>query len=224
MIQVHHLEYSRSQRILWLLEELNMPYEVKLYKRNPKTKLAPPELKAIHPLGKSPVITDQGLNFAESGAIIEYLLDRYDSEGKLRPVALSPERIRCNYWMHYAEGSLMPPLVMALVFRELGKARVPFFVKPILKGIVKKVNAMYLGPQMKLQFDFMEQELSKGPWFAGEKFTAADIQMSYPIEGGMSKDSFANQYPRLQAYIARVKERPAYQRAEAKVGDFGVPK
>jgi len=111
-----------------------------------------------------------------------------------------------------------------LVFRELGKARVPFFVKPILKGIVKKVNAMYLGPQMKLQFDFMEQELSKGPWFAGEKFTAADIQMSYPIEGAMSRDSFANQYPRLQAYIARVKERPAYKKAEAKVGDFGVPK
>lgn len=223
MITVHHLEYSRSQRVLWLLEELGVPYELKTYKRNPKTKMAPPELKAIHPLGKSPVITDDGQVIAESGAIIEYILDRYDTKNSLRPPHGTPEYLQYNYWLHYAEGSLMPPLLVALIFGEVQKAKLPFFVKPIVNGIVGKVRGAYLGPQIKLHYGFMEQELKKKPWFAGPNFTAADIQMSYPLEAGISRGTAANDYPKIQDYVKRMKERPAWQRAEAKVGDFGTP-
>ncbi len=223
MITVHHLEYSRSQRVLWLLEELGVPYEIKTYKRNPKTKLAPSELKNIHPLGKSPIITDDGQVVAESGAIIEYLLDRYDPKNTLRPAAGTPERLQYNYWLHYAEGSLMPPLLVALIFGEIQKAKLPFFVKPVVNGISSKVRAAYIGPQIKLHYGFMEQELLNKPWFAGQNFTAADIQMSYPLEAGLTRGSSASQYPRIQDVLARMKLRPAWQKAEAKVGDFGTP-
>lgn len=223
MITVHHLEYSRSQRVLCLLEELGVPYEIKVYKRNPKTMLAPPELKAVHPLGKSPVITDDGQTIAESGAIIEYLLDRYDTKNLLRPAVGTPERLRYNYWLHYAEGSLMPPLLVALIFGEVQKAKVPFFVKPIVKGMVGKVRSLYIGPQIKLHYGFMDQELQKTPWFAGHQFTAADIQMSYPVDAGLSRGASAGQYPKVQDFMSRIKQRPAWQKAEAKVGDFGMP-
>jgi glutathione S-transferase len=224
MITVHHLEYSRSQRVLWLLEELGVPYEVKTYKRNPKTKMAPAELKAIHPLGKSPVITVDGQVVAESGAIIEYLLDRYDPQNKLRPAPGTPERLQFTYWLHYAEGSLMPPLLVALIFGEVQKAKLPFFVKPIVHGIVGQVRKAYIGPQVKLHYDFMEQELQKRPWFAGDKFTAADIQMSYPVDAGLSRGTSGQDYPKIQDFVRRIKERPAWKKAEAKVGDFGTPK
>jgi glutathione S-transferase len=223
MITVHHLEYSRSQRVLWLLEELGVPYEVKTYKRNPKTKLAAPEMKAIHPLGKSPIITDEGQVVAESGAILEYLLDRYDPSHTLRPAPGTPERLQYNYWLHYAEGSLMPPLLVALIFGEVQKAKLPFFVKPIVNGIVSKVKAAYIGPQIKLHYGFMEQELQKKPWFAGQNFTAADIQMSYPLEAGLTRGPSGSQYPHIQNLVNRMKERPAWKKAEAKVGDFGTP-
>jgi glutathione S-transferase len=223
MITVHHLEYSRSQRVLWLLEELGVPYEVKTYKRNPKTKLAAPEMKAIHPLGKSPIITDEGQVVAESGAILEYLLDRYDPSHTLRPAPGTPERLQYNYWLHYAEGSLMPPLLVALIFGEVQKAKLPFFVKPIVNGIVSKVRTAYIGPQIKLHYGFMEQELQKKPWFAGQNFTAADIQMSYPLEAGLTRGPSGSQYPHIQNLVNRMKERPAWKKAEAKVGDFGTP-
>ena len=140
MIRVHHLNNSRSQRILWLLEELGLPYEVVRYQRDAKTMLAPPELRAVHPLGKSPVITDDDITVAESGAIIEYLIDRY-GQGRLQPAAGTPERLRYTYWLHFAEGSAMPPLLMKLVFDKISTAPVPFFIKPIVKGIADKVTA-----------------------------------------------------------------------------------
>jgi glutathione S-transferase len=209
--------------VLWLLEELGVPYEVKTYKRNPKTKLAAPEMKAIHPLGKSPIITDEGQVVAESGAILEYLLDRYDPSHTLRPAPGTPERLQYNYWLHYAEGSLMPPLLVALIFGEVQKAKLPFFVKPIVNGIVSKVRTAYIGPQIKLHYGFMEQELQKKPWFAGQNFTAADIQMSYPLEAGLTRGPSGSQYPHIQNLVNRMKERPAWKKAEAKVGDFGTP-
>jgi glutathione S-transferase len=139
MIVLHHLNNSRSQRILWLLEELGVEYEVKRYQRDAKTMLAPPALRAVHPLGKSPVLTDGDLTLAESGAIIEYLVERY-GEGRFIPAAGTPERLRYTFWLHYAEGSAMPPLLMALVFHRIETAPMPFFVRPIARSIVKKVR------------------------------------------------------------------------------------
>lgn len=223
MIVVHHLEYSRSQRILWLLEELGQAYEIKVYKRNPQTKLAPPELKEIHPLGKSPLISIDGETIAESAVILEYLLDRFDVNQQFRPAPSTAEFQNYRYWLHYAEASLMPPLLVALIFGELQKAKLPFFIKPIVNTLVAKVKAAFFGPQIKLHFDFIEQHLRKNPWLAGENFSAADIQLSYPIEAGFSRGLEAKQYPALTAYYHKCKQRPAWQRAEAKVGNFGAP-
>lgn len=167
MITVHHLNNSRSQRILWLLEELGVPYGIKRYQRDSKTMLAPPELRAVHPLGKSPVITDGDLTLAESGAIIEYLADRYGA-GALIPAHGTPERWRCNYWLHYAEGSAMPPLLLKLVFRRVETSPMPFFVKPVAKGVARKVQQDFIDPQLKLHLDYMEGELGKSEWFGGD--------------------------------------------------------
>jgi glutathione S-transferase len=217
MITVHHLNASRSQRVPWLLEELGVPYEVKLYQRDAQSMLAPPELKKIHPLGKSPVITDDGQAIAESGAIIEYIVEKY-GKGRLIPPAGTPERLRYTYWMHYAEGSAMPLLVMRLIFGFIEKQKVPFFVKPIVKAIVKNVNTMFLDPQFKLHFDFIEAELRKSEWFAGNEFTAADVQMSFPLEAAIGRANLGSQYPKIKAFVERIHARPAYQRASKKVG------
>ncbi|MGH8282682.1 MAG: glutathione S-transferase family protein, partial [Gammaproteobacteria bacterium] len=166
MITVHHLNNSRSQRVLWLLEELGVPYELKKYERDPKTMLAPPALLEIHPLGKSPVITDGKLTLAESGAIIEYLVDCY-GQGRLIPPAGTPERLRYIYWLHFAEGSAMPPLLLKLIFDRIPETPMPFFVKPVARGISKKVLAMLVEPNLKRQLDFMEAELCQSEWFAG---------------------------------------------------------
>src|SRR4051812_14305770 len=171
MITVHHLNNSRSQRVLWLLEELGTPYQVVRYQRDAKTMLAPPELRAIHPLGKSPVITDGDTSVAESGAIIEYLVGRY-GDGRLVPAARTPESLRYTYWLHYAEGSAMTPLLLSLVFRRMPQAPMPFFLRPVVRGIADKVKASYVDPQLKLHFDYMEGELGKTPWFAGSEFSA----------------------------------------------------
>jgi glutathione S-transferase len=186
MITVHHLNNSRSQRVLWLLEELGVEYEVKRYERDRITMLAPPSLRAVHPLGKSPVITDGPLTLAESGAIVEYLAERYCG-GRMLPPPGTPERLRCVYWLHYAEGSAMPPLLMALIFRRVREAPAPFFVRPIARGIADKVMTTFIGPQIKLHLDYMEGELGKSTWFAGNEFTAADIQMSFPLEAAASR-------------------------------------
>ncbi|SEU38705.1 glutathione S-transferase [Stigmatella erecta] len=221
MILVHHLNNSRSQRVLWLLEELGLEYEVKRYERDPKTMLAPPSLKAIHPLGKSPVITDGGHTLAESGAIIEYLVDRY-GQGRLKPPEGSPERLRYTYWMHYAEGSAMPPLLMGLVAARIRSAPAPFFVRPIVRGVAAKLQDTFVGPQTKLHLDYMEGELSQRTWFAGEDFTAADIQMSFPLEAASGRAGLDASRPKLWAFLERIHARPAYQRALQKGGPFSM--
>ncbi|HTD29907.1 MAG TPA: glutathione S-transferase [Xanthomonadaceae bacterium] len=218
MITVHHLQNSRSQRVLWLLEELELRYRIVEYDRDPKTLLAPPSLRAVHPLGKSPVIIDDGVVVAESGAIIEYLVDKYGQDSGLKPPAGSPQRLRYTYWLHYAEGSAMPPLLLSLVFARLPKAPMPFFIKPIVRGISDKVRSGYIAPQIKLHLDYMESELGKRPWFTGKDFSAADIQMSYPIEAASMRAGLDASRPKLWDWLQRIHARPAYQRAIAKGG------
>jgi glutathione S-transferase len=216
MITVHHLNNSRSQRVLWLLEELGLKYEVARYQRDAKTMLAPASLKAVHPLGKSPVITDGGTTVAESGAIIEYLVNQHGG-GKLIPAAGTPERLRYTYWLHYAEGSAMLPLLLKLIFSHISKQRMPFFIRPIVRGIVKNVNAAFIDPQLKLHLDYMESELNRNTWFAGSEFSAADIQMSFPIEAAASRAGLEASWPKLNAFLQRIHARPAYQ-AALKIG------
>ncbi|WP_296271179.1 glutathione S-transferase family protein [Pseudomonas sp. UBA6323] len=222
MITVHHLNNSRSQRILWLLEELGVDYQIKRYERDPKTMLAPPELRAVHPLGKSPVVTDGELTLAESGAIIDYLANRYGPH--LLPAADSPERLRCTYWLHYAEGSAMPPLLLKLVFDKMESSPMPFFVKPIARGIAQKVKSAFVAPQLKLHLDYLESELGKSTWFAGEQFSAADIQLSFPLEAAAARAGLDASRPRLMAFLERIHARPAYQRALEKGGEYAYAK
>jgi glutathione S-transferase len=212
MLTLHHLENSRSQRVLWLLEELQLPYEIKRYTRDAKTMLAPPELRKVHPLGKSPVITDGELTLAESGAILEYLVEHY-GEGRLTPVANTAEYLRYRYWMHYAEGSAMPPLLLRLVFDRVSNGSMPFFIRPVARAIAKGANQAFIGPQLKLHLGYMEKELGKSMWFAGENFSVADIQMSYPLEAAQSRAGLDESYPNLTLFLKRIRERPAYQRA-----------
>ena len=223
MITVHHLETSRSQRILWLLEELGVPYELKIYQRDKATKLAPPELKKIHPLGKSPVITDGDTVVAESGAIIEYLVETYGDQAvgelaHLQPALRTPEHRQCRFWMHYAEGSLMNWLVMKLVFMTIPTQPMPFFVKPIAKALCGKVQDKVIDPNLDTALDFMENHLGQNTWFAGEHLTMADFQMSFAIEAALSRTRKASACPHLKAYQQRMQARPAYQRGIAKGG------
>lgn len=218
MITVHHLENSRSQRILWVLEELNLPYELKVYKRNKDTLLAPPELKVVHPLGKSPVITDGKRVIAESAVIIDYLVSRY-GQGKLKP-SDEDELLRYNYWLHYAEGSAMPPFLMKLVFEKVETAPMPFFVKPIAKKIAEKVRTSWINPQIKLHLDFLESEVSKTGWFAGKEFSAADIMLSYPLEAASARGGLNR--PHLEKFLKTVTERAAYKKAIERGGPFQV--
>ena len=220
MLTVHHLNNSRSQRILWLLEELALPYEIVRYQRDAKTMLAPPELRRVHPLGKSPVVTsDDGLTLAESGAIIETVVERY-GQGQLAPAAGTPDALRYRYWLHYAEGSAMPPLLLKLVFDKIENTPMPFFVKPIAKAISGKAKSGFITPQITTHLDFMEAELGKSLWFAGDTFTGADIQMSFPVEAAQSRGGLNASRPKLMAYLERIHARPAYQRALERGGPF----
>lgn len=221
MIIVHHLNNSRSQRILWMLEELELPYEIKRYERDPETMLAPAALKQIHPLGKSPVITEGDLVIAESGAIMEYLLERH-GQGRLQPAAGTPEHLRMIYWLHYAEGSAMSPLLLSLIFNKMPEAPMPFFVRPIVRAIAAKVKAAFVDPQLKLHLDYIESELAKHTWFAGEAFSAADIQMSFPVEAAAARGG--RQRPKMQAFLERIHARPAYQRALKQGGPYDLLK
>jgi glutathione S-transferase len=223
MLTVHHLENSRSQRVLWLLEELALPYEIKRYERDKATLLAPAALRQVHPLGKSPVVTDGDITIAESGAIIEYILERH-AQGRLAPAPGSDARRRLAYWLHYAEGSLMPLLVMKLVFSQVEKARAPFFVRPLIRTIVRKVNRGYLDRELKLHLDFLEGELARGPWFAGDAFSAADVQMSFPVEAAFARGGATHPgaYPRLRDWLERIHARPAYRRALDRGGPYAV--
>lgn len=219
MITVHHLENSRSQRILWLLEELGLAYEIKRYSRDRKTMLAPEELKRIHPLGKSPVITDDTLTLAESGAIIEYLADRY-GEGRLLPPLGSPERLRCSYWLHYAEGSAMPPLLVKLVLNRIRTAPAAFFIRPIARKIADRVDRSFTDPQLKLHLDYLDSELDEREWFVGDAISVADIQLSFPLEAFASRGGLGNSHPRLGAFLKRIHALPAYQRALQRGGEY----
>jgi len=219
MITVHHLNNSRSQRVLWLLEELGLPYEIKKYQRDAKTMLAPPELMQVHPLGKSPVITDGDITVAETGAIVEYVLERY-GRGRLVPPTWSPELLRWRYWLHFGEGSAMPPLLLKLIFERIKVTPMPFFAKPIAKGLSNKVLAAMVEPNLKRQLDFMEAELGKSEWFAGTEFSAADIQMSFPVEAAAQRAGLDASRPKLMAFLKRIHARPAYQRALARGGPY----
>ena len=219
MITVHHLENSRSQRILWMLEELGVPYEITKYARDPKTNLAPPELQALHPLGKAPIVTDGDNTLAESGAIIEYLVNNYD-DGHLRPADGTPQRLLYNYWLHYAEGSFMSLMLLSLIISRIETAPMPFFAKPIAKGIAGKVRGGYLDANVQRNIDFMESSLDHSKWFCGDDLMAADIQMSFAVEAAAVRTNLSADYPNLAAYLHRMRERPAYQAALEKGGPY----
>jgi glutathione S-transferase len=219
MITVHHLNNSRSQRVLWLLEELGVPYEVRRYERDAKTMLAPPTLLAVHPLGKSPVITDGGVTMAESGAIIEYLVDTYGA-GRLIPVKDTPERLRYTYWLHYAEGSAMPPLLLKLVFDRVATTPMPWPFSAMARRIAGSVQSAFIRPQLRRHLDFMESELAAKPWFAGDEFTAADVQMSFPLEAAHSRAGLGAGRPKLVDFLSRIHGRSAYQRALERGGPY----
>jgi len=219
MITVHHLNNSRSQRVLWLLEELELPYEIVKYERDPKTMLAPASLRAVHPLGKSPVITDGDATLAESGAILEYLVETY-GKGDIAPAPGTPAYRLYRYFLHYAEGSLMPFLLLKLVFNKL-KTDAPFLVRPIAKTIANTVGSRFIDPNLTTHLAFLADHLGKHAWFAGDAFTAADVQMSYPVEGAIARAGKVIS-PKLTEWLARIQARPAYRRAIERGGDFRV--
>ncbi len=219
MITVHHLNNSRSQRVLWLLEELGVPYEIVKYQRDAATMLAPEALRKIHPLGKSPVLREDGTTVAESGAIIEYLLERHGA-GRLMPKPGTPEHLRFRYWLHFAEGSAMPPLLLKLIFDRVESGPMPFFVRPIAKGIARKVKALMVEPNLKRQLDFMESELAKSTWFAGNDFSAADIQMSFPVEAAAQRAGLNASRPKLMSFLKTIHARPAYRKALERGGPY----
>jgi glutathione S-transferase len=219
MVVVHHLNNSRSQRVLWLLEELGVPYEAKRYERDAKTMLAPPSLIAIHPLGKSPVIVDGEVTMAESGAIIEYLVSKY-GDGRLIPPPATAQRLRYTYWLHYAEGSAMSPLLLKLVFDRVAANPAPWPVSAIARRIAATVTNSFIAPNLKRHLDFIEAELSAHPWFAGEQFTAADVQMSFPLELAVSRAGLNAGRPKSMAFLDRIHARDAYKRALERGGKY----
>ena len=223
MLTLHHLETSRSHRILWLLEELGVPYELRRYQRDPATRLAPPELKKIHPLGKSPVLTDGELVVAESGAILEYLAECYGAQAPaelahLEPARGTPAHRQCRFWMHYAEGSLMNWLVMQLVFGSIPRQPMPFFVRPVARALCAGVQQKLIQPNVQAALAFMENHLAQHRWFAGEHLSLADFQMSFAVEAALARGNTASAWPHLQPYLQRIQARRAYQRALEKGG------
>jgi glutathione S-transferase len=204
MIIVHHLQNSRSQRVLWLLEELELPYEVRRYERDPKTMLAPPELKRVHPLGKAPVIEDEGRVIAETGAIVEYLVEK--AGGRLGPPAKREDVLRYRHFLHYAEGSMMPPLLALLVVNRLGLLGKP--ARAPIQGM------------LDTHLDWLETELAGRAWFAGDDFTAADVMMSFPLEASRARAGLDESRPNLIDWLERIHARPAYSAALARGGDY----
>ncbi len=215
-IKVHHLNYSRSLRVLWLLEELGLDYTIQPWERD-KDFRAPSAAAEVHPLGRFPMVEVDGHVLAESGAVLEYFADR---EGKLRPTT-GAEKQECRFFLHYAEGSVMPPLLVKLIFTRLRSAPMPFFVKPIARGIADQVDKSYTDPALDLHLGFVEKTLSSRTYFAGDSFSIADIQMIYPVEAALSRAS--GERPNMSAWRERVASRPAFQRAEAKGGKAVPP-
>jgi glutathione S-transferase len=223
MIVVHHLESSRSHRVLWLLEELGVEYEIKHYKRDKETIRAPHSLREVHPLGKSPVITDGALTLAESGAIIEYLVERHPA-AEMAPARNTPEYARYIYWLHYAEGSAMPFLFLKLVLDRIEHAPMPLLARPIARSIARPLKRQLVEPELTAHLSFLEAELAKSRWFAGDAFTAADIQLSYPIEAAVTRAGLDASRPNLMAFLDRIHHRPAYRRAAERGGGYMVLK
>ena len=215
MITVHHLENSRSQRVLWLLEELGLAYAVKRYARDPDTMLAPRELRAVHPLGKSPVVEADGQVIAETGAIVEFLTAR--AGGALVPPPDTPEALRYTYFLHYAEGSAMPPLLLKLVFSRLAPGS-PALLRPLVRAVAARVTAGFVDPELRRHAAYWEAELAGRPYFCGAEFTAADIMMSFPLEAFSARGTGAG--PRLKDWLARIHARPAYGRALERGGPY----
>jgi glutathione S-transferase len=218
MITVHHLNNSRSQRVLWLLEELELPYEIKKYQRDPATMLAPPELRAIHPLGKAPILTEEEVTIAETGAIIDYLLARY-GRGRLAPPPASNDSWRFRHWMHHAEGSAMPPLVMTLVLGSI-PAKVPALIRPVARKITEGAQKGFVSPNLERLKAYWNEALSDTGWFAGPDITAADIMMSFPLEAATARSPFSPTQPNPGAFLARIHARPAYRRALERGGPY----
>ena len=206
MIVVHHLNDSRSQRILWLLEELGLPYEIKTYQRDATTRLAPPELTAVHPLGKSPVVTEGGATIIESGAIIDYVL-RHHGAGRLAPPVGTPDYEAHQQWLHYAEGSAMLPLMLNMYVARLGEAGAP--LQPRIQG------------EMANHLGYVDRALAGRDYLMGKDLTAADIQMSFVGEVAGAFGQFAN-YPNIAAWVRRFQDRPAYRAALAKGGPYNL--
>jgi len=220
MLIVHHLENSRSQRILWLLEELGLEYQIKHYKRDPETNLAPPELRQVHPLGKAPVLTDGDVTVAESAAIIEYIADTY-GDSKMRPADGTPERRSYIYWLHYAEGSLLPLLLLSLVMTRV-ESKSPMLIRPIARKMFDGVRSAYLDPNLERHLTFINDTLGASPWFCGEQLTAADCQMSYALDGAEVRTDLRANYANIANYLDRIRARPAYQAAIAKGGPYSL--
>ncbi|MBP1852657.1 glutathione S-transferase family protein [Rhizobium halophytocola] len=218
MITLHYLDNSRAHRILWLLEELGLSYDVRIYHRG-SDMLAPDSLKAVHPLGKSPVIVDNGRVLAESGAICDYLIDTYGPTSGLRPAPDTDAFLAYRYWLHYAEGSAMPLLLLKLIFAKL-PSQVPWFLKLPAGLISKGFAAKLVDPQMKTHMTYWNDELSRTGWFAGEQFSAADIMMSFPVETAMVRAAPGTETAAIRAYLAAIRERPAYKRALEQGGRY----
>jgi len=223
VITVHHLDHSRSHRVLWLLEELGLEYQLVRYQRDPETLRAPASLRAVHALGRAPAVVDGGRTLAESGAVLETLLERHGG-GRLAPAPGTAERERYIYWMHYAEGSAMLPLVLRLIFGQMPRQPMPALARPVVRALARNVIDSFVQPQIDQHLDYMNAELAKTPWFAGDEFTAADIQMSFPVEVAAAGDSLRESRANLWAYLQRIRARPAYQRAVAKGGPYDLAK
>ena len=219
MLTIHHLENSRSQRILWLLEELGVEYQIKRYQRDKTTNLAPPELFKVHPLGKSPVITDGDQLVAESGLIVEYLVEKYGN-GRLAPAVGTPQHLQYRYWLHYAEGSFMPLMILTLILGKMETAPMPFFAKPIARKLASKARDAYSGPNVIRNLQYLEDTLQKSTWFCGDEMTGADIMMSFPVEAAAQRVDLGGKYPALKGFLDRIKALPAYQRAIEKGGPY----
>ncbi|MDO1560455.1 glutathione S-transferase [Brevundimonas sp. 2R-24] len=222
MITVHHLEASRSFRTVWLLEELGVPYELVQHRRDKRTIRAGDELKAVHPLGKSPVIVDGPVVLPESGAIQEYLLNRHDPEHRLRPPVMAPERIAYDFWTHFAEGSAMGPLLIKLIVAR-APTQAAWPVRGIARKVLEKVDQATAEPQLRSIFSYVETELGRRPWFAGDRFTGADIMMSLPLLAAVTRWRKPDQLPRSADFLKRIRERPAFRAAEGRAGKYNLP-
>ncbi len=212
MITLHYLETSRAQRVLWLLEELGVEYEIKHYYRDKSTQLAPAALKEVHPLGKSPVITDGETCVAESAAIVEYLIEKYGG-GKFIPVGDEQAMLKYREFMHYAEGTIMPFLVFTLIFNKIKEAPMPFFIKPIAKMIANKTLQGFVTPNVIGNLNYLEKEIATTGWFAGTSITGADIMMSFPLEAAATRTNLKTDYPNLSQYLETIHQRPSYKQA-----------